>query len=166
MNWEPISTEMARKFDWTNTSISGSRQSNRGSVARRTKATRACSQNTSAHHQAKGLSWQSGRWTSKRCGVAVQTGANPTLPSRDRRQAAYAQSRSPQVCVLLVIPPESETGYSYSASPVALAAVLSGGYRREVTDREWALAAIFHHQQIVNGCCNLLLTAWRPEELV
>ena len=40
--------------------------SNRGSAARRMKATRVCSQNTSVPRWARSRSWQSGRWTSKR----------------------------------------------------------------------------------------------------
>jgi len=34
MNWEPVSREMARRFGWINTSISGSRRSNCGAAAR------------------------------------------------------------------------------------------------------------------------------------
>jgi hypothetical protein len=65
MNWEPISREMVRRSGWINTLISGSRPSNRGSAARHMKATRACLQNTFAHHSGKSLWWQSGRWTSR-----------------------------------------------------------------------------------------------------
>ena len=49
--------------------------------------------------------------------------------------------------------PNPETGSHDSAPRVALAAVLSGGCRSEVADREWALAAIVHQQGIpMVGC--------------
>jgi hypothetical protein len=44
------SLRQAQKFLGKNTSISGSRRSSCGSAARDMKATRVCSQNTSAHH--------------------------------------------------------------------------------------------------------------------
>src|SRR6266498_711156 len=61
MNWEPVSREMARRFGWINTSISGSRQSNCRSAARHMKAMKACSQSTSAREEASGGNQAVGR---------------------------------------------------------------------------------------------------------
>ena len=65
MNWELISSGTERRFAWINTSISGSRRSNRKFAARRMRAMRASSQSTSVHHLGRKLSWASGHWTSK-----------------------------------------------------------------------------------------------------
>src|SRR5215468_7183525 len=62
------------RYGWINSSISGSRRSKCRFAARPMKATRVCSQNTSAHRSGRSRLWVSGRSTSKvfikRCQIA------------------------------------------------------------------------------------------------